>query len=557
MIRRIYIKDFILIKELELSLPIGFTSITGETGAGKSILVGAIGLILGNRADSKAIREGANKSIIEADFDVSQIKGLRELFEECELDYEPICTMRRELTSNGKSRAFINDTPTTTTVMKRVGERLVDIHSQHHNMLIGDEEFQMGVLDTLAGNQSLLLEYQEAFKVYQETKRALASERKRIEEQRKEQDYIAFQYEQLDEAKLKEGELQQLEERQAIAQHAHEIAEALSQLSGFGEGDDQFPSILSQLHNTNRMLERVSEHYGQVAEIYERLLSVEVELHELIREADGIKDNLDVDTVELEQIEARLDFIQSLLYKHNLSSMGELIELRNRYEAQLEEINNSDETLRELERKLAGQLEHATELAAKLSKTRSLSAKELLHPLHELMEELGIAGAKFEVELKPSAQLIDSGHDTVQFLFATNKQTKLQPIREIASGGEISRFMLALKSILAEHTVLPTVIFDEIDTGVSGEVAEKLGRVMLRLSQHIQVLSITHLPQIAALAESQFVVAKEEESDGFFTSIREVSGEKRVHHLASMLSGAEKTDAALANARELLGLKKK
>lgn len=554
MIKRIYIKDFILIKELELMVNKGFTSITGETGAGKSILVGAIGLILGYRADTRTIREGETKAIIEADFDARQISGLKDLFAECDLDYEDICTVRRELTSNGKSRAFINDTPTTTAVMKRIGERLVDIHSQHHNMLIGDADFQMGVLDTLANNQQLLQAYQQAYKDFQETKKALARERKRIEEQRKEEDYITFQYHQLEEAKLIEGELEGLEERQSIALHAQEIAEALSLLSSFGESQDDFQSVLAQIHSTNRMLERVSEHFGQVGAIYERLSSVELELSELIREADRIMDTLDIDTDELEQIEARLDIIQSLLYKHNLSDMKELIALRDSYALQLEEINNSDATLKQIERELQSNLEAATELAKQLSKGRKKAAKELLPPLNELMKELGISGARFEVELNPLDQLTEVGLDSVQFLFATNKQTRLQPIREIASGGEISRFMLALKSILAERTLLPTVIFDEIDTGVSGEVAEKLGRVMQRMSKHIQVLSITHLPQIAALAESQLVVVKREESDGFYTTIMEVEGDERVHELASMLSGAEKSDAALANARELLGL---
>lgn len=552
MITRLYIKDFILIKELELTLQNGFTTITGETGAGKSILVGAIGLILGNRADTKAIREGESKAIIEAECDLTGVEGLRPIFIENDLDYGEQCILRRELTSNGKSRAFINDTPVTTTVMKAIGEHLVDIHSQHHNMLIGDADYQMSVLDTLANNQSLLEEYSAAFKIYTNAQQTFLAEQERIKQQSKEQEFIAFQLGQLESAQLQPGELAQLEERQAMAQHSTEIAEALHLVSSFSEGNEALPGVIEQIHEATKLLSRVSEHYSSVQAIHRRLESLEVELLDIAREADGLLDNIEVNPQELEQIEQRLDLLQGLLFKFKLTEHDDLILLQEKYAREMDEITNSDEHLRQLELVLEQKEKEANELALKLSEARSKAAKALLPPLHQLMNELGIAGATFRVEFQKLPHLCEYGFDNVQFLFATNKQTTLQPIREIASGGEISRFMLALKTILAKHTVLPTVIFDEIDTGVSGEIAEKLGNIMCRLGENLQVLSITHLPQIAALARHQLVVVKKEEKDGFFTMIHEVEGEERVRQLATMLTGAEMTDAALANARELL-----
>lgn len=558
MISRLYIKNFILIKEISLDLHDGFSAITGETGAGKSILVGAIGLILGSRADSKSVRAGANKAIIEAEFLTDGIEGLKELFDREALDYESTCILRREVLSSGKSRAFVNDTPVTLNVLRAIGERLVDIHSQHHNMLIGDEGYQMRVLDTLANNASLLQEYSAAYERYGDALRQLKSETKRLQEQKKEEDYLTFQYKQLDDAHLKSGEWAQLEERQAMAAHGQEINEALRLVASFDHPvSDEYPSVNEQITSAVKMLDRVSEHYSQAAELHERLNSLSLELSDIIREADSLLDGVDVDPQELEQLEARLDLLQGLLFKHNLTEFEELIDLRDRYAEQLAEISDSDYHLSELEKEVKERKKEALQLAKSLSATRQKAADEMLPVLHELMTELGIAGATFKVEQTELSQLDEYGIDQIQFLFATNKQTTLQPIREIASGGEISRFMLALKSVIAAHRVLPTVIFDEIDTGVSGEVAEKLGRVMKRLSLHIQVLSITHLPQIAALAEHQLVVAKVEEADGYVTGIKEVEGEERVKELASMLSGAELTDAAIANAKELLTKKNK
>ncbi len=553
MITRLYIKDFILIRELELQLRDGFTSITGETGAGKSILVGAISLLLGNRADTKSIRDGASKAVVEADFDLSSAKEtLKDIFIHNDLDYDSLCTIRREIIDTGKSRAFINDTPVTASVMKEIGVHLVDIHSQHNNMLIGDTDYQLSVLDTLAENNTILEEYHTAFRDYQEAKKRYDKEFKRLADSKKEEEFIAFQFQQLDEANLHEGEMNQLEKRQTIAQHSAEITEGLHMISAFTDSDERHEGVLPQLNAVTRLLNRVSEHNPKLSVLCDRLENTSLELDDIVREAEGLMDIVEVDPEELVSIETRLDLLQGLLYKFRLSNEDELIALRDEYESRLEELNNSSDYLQQLSVEVEQKHQKALSIASNITSTRSDAAKGLLSPLHTLMHELGIAGASFEVKFDTLIELSDTGIDSIQFLFATNNQTTLQPIRDIASGGEISRFMLALKTILAAHTTLPTVIFDEIDTGVSGEIAEKLGRVMQRLGKHIQVISITHLPQIAALATAQLVVTKEKEQNTYYTTINEVQGEDRVFQLATMLTGAKMTQAALENARELL-----
>lgn len=555
MISRLYIKDFILIKELELQLTDGFISVTGETGAGKSILVGAIGLLLGNRVDTKTIREGAPKAIIEADINLSGIPDIESLFVSNDLDFSPLCTIRREIVDSGKSRAFINDTPVTATVLKAIGLQLVDIHSQHHNMLIGEESYQISVLDTLADNAELLEEYRGAYRAFNEAKSTFQKEKQRIAESKKEEEFISFQLEQLEEARLVPGELIELEERQSIALHSTEVIEGLRQIIAFSNADSDGRSPLSEINGAIRLLSRVAEQNVKLGELCHRLEEVSLELNDITRDADVLIDTVDIDPEELASIESRLDLLQGLLFKFKLQDESELIALRDSYARQLKEINNSEEYLLQLSKDLSKKEKEAHRLALMITETRQKSVELLKPPLHQLMKELAIAGARFEVHIEPLTHLSESGIDAVQFLFSTNNKNVLQPIREVASGGEISRFMLALKTILSAHTVLPTIIFDEIDTGVSGEIAEKLGRVMQRLGRHIQVLSITHLPQIAALSQTQFVVSKQVDGESYTTTIEEVEGDARVHHLATMLTGATMTQAAIDNAKELLAKK--
>lgn len=551
MIQHIHIKDFVLIDELSLDLRPGFSSITGETGAGKSILIGAIGLVSGNRADSRAVREGAAKAIIEVVCSVENKEALKVLFDDNDLDFGEVCTLRREITSGGKSRAFINDTPVTTNLMKEVGGHLIDIHSQHHNMLIGEPAYQMGVVDTLAGTAGLLEEYKGAFSEYKSAQRKLEEERERIEKQRKDIDYIQFQYQQLDEAKIRPNEIEEIEERLALAHNAQDITEALSALVGLADRGNM-ESPLDEIAMVAKKLGKITDSYTQAAEMAERLEAIRIELSDLTALGADAVESLSIDHSEVELLEQRADLLQSLLFKHNLKSTSELITLRDDYETQLQGIDDADDHILRLEKEVSLAFKKAKALADKLTQKRLSVSETLLPELEHLIKELGISGATFAIELTPAESLSYNGADKVSFLFATNKQTSLRPIREIASGGEISRFMLALKTILAARAVLPTVIFDEIDTGVSGEVAGKLGKVMQTLSRNLQVITITHLPQIAALADHQYVVSKREEDTTFVTTIEECVGEERVNELAGMLSGAHVTEAAIQNARALL-----
>lgn len=551
MIQHIHIKDFVLIDELSLDLRPGFSSITGETGAGKSILIGAIGLVSGNRADSRAVREGAAKAIIEVVCSVENKEALKVLFDDNDLDFGEVCTLRREITSGGKSRAFINDTPVTTNLMKEVGGHLIDIHSQHHNMLIGEPAYQMGVVDTLAGTAGLLEEYKGAFSEYKSAQRKLEEERERIEKQRKDIDYIQFQYQQLDEAKIRPNEIEEIEERLALAHNAQDITEALSALVGLADRGSM-ESPLDEIAMVAKKLGKITDSYTQAAEMAERLEAIRIELSDLTALGADAVESLSIDHSEVELLEQRADLLQSLLFKHNLKSTSELITLRDDYETQLQGIDDADDYILRLEKEVSLAFKKAKALADKLTQKRLSVSETLLPELEHLIKELGISGATFAIELTPAESLSYNGADKISFLFATNKQTSLRPIREIASGGEISRFMLALKTILAARAVLPTVIFDEIDTGVSGEVAGKLGKVMQTLSRNLQVITITHLPQIAALADHQYVVSKREEDTTFVTTIEECVGEDRVNELAGMLSGAHVTEAAIQNARALL-----
>ncbi|SJZ60963.1 DNA repair protein RecN [Porphyromonas cangingivalis] len=551
MIQHIHIKDFVLIDELSLDLRPGFSSITGETGAGKSILIGAIGLVSGNRADSRAVREGAAKAIIEVVCSVENKEALKVLFDDNDLDFGEVCTLRREITSGGKSRAFINDTPVTTNLMKEVGGHLIDIHSQHHNMLIGEPAYQMGVVDTLAGTAGLLEEYKGAYSEYKSAQRKLEEERERIEKQRKDIDYIQFQYQQLDEAKIHPNEIEEIEERLALVHNAQDITEALSTLVGLADrGSMEAP--LDEIAMVAKKLGKITDSYTQAAEMAERLEAIRIELSDLTALGADAVESLSIDHSEVELLEQRADLLQSLLFKHNLKSTSELITLRDDYETQLQGIDDADDHILRLEKEVSLAFKKAKTLADKLTQKRLSVSETLLPELEHLIKELGISGATFAIELTPAESLSYNGADKISFLFATNKQTSLRPIREIASGGEISRFMLALKTILAARAVLPTVIFDEIDTGVSGEVAGKLGKVMQTLSRNLQVITITHLPQIAALADHQYVVSKREEDTTFVTTIEECVGEDRVTELAGMLSGAHVTEAAIQNARALL-----
>ena len=552
MLTHLLVKDYILIDFLDLDVRDGFSAITGETGAGKSVLIGAINLILGGRADSRAILPGAAKSVIEAEFVLSGSEGLEASFAENDIDYGELCILRREVTARG-SRAFVNDTPVSLSLLKQIGSHLVDIHSQHHNMLIGDAAYQLEVLDTLAGNGPLLEEYGAAYRSYLAAVRSLRQTRAEIDERKREEEFVRFQARQLTEANLRVGEYELLTSKLSAARHAEEIREALGAVSSLGEERGGEPAVTEVVGDALRMLTRISGHLPRAEELRERLESLKIELEDIVSSAADIEEDIELDADEKEALERRSDEIQTLLFKYRLSDVDELIRLRDDFTRKLEELDVSDERLADLARKAEEREKAAAALAGKLHERRETAAGELDAPLHRLMKELGIAGAAFRVDFARSKSLTPGGLDEVRFLFATNKNSLLQPIREVASGGEISRFMLALKTILAKKATLPTVIFDEIDTGVSGETAEKVGRVMQEMSARLQVLAITHLPQIAAIADIQLLVFKRETAEGFRTEIKPLeTDEERVDRIAAMLSGSEQTEAARANARDLL-----
>lgn len=554
MITHLHIKDFILIDLLEWDLREGFTSITGETGAGKSIIIGAIELILGGRADiRKMLRPTASKAVVEATFLLEEKIGLRPVFEQNDLDYGSTCILRREILRSGKSRAFVNDTPVSATLLKEIGDHLVDIHSQHHNRLIGDPDFQRSVIDMLSDNSSLRESYTESYTHYRDLSAQLAAEQERVRKEREEEDYITFQYKQLDSAHITMGEEAELRERLAMAEHATEISQLMQELAGldaYSRDDDT--SVLSRIHTLAHDCKGLADTFPAAGEYGERLEAVYIELKDISNSAARRLDEIEIDPQELAQLQDRMNQLQSLIYKHNVSDGDELIKLRDKYKEQLDSITSAEDRIGELKQKVEKARQDASDLAEQLTKTREQGVKSFVPSLMDGIDELGIKGASFKVSLTKTKELTATGQDEVQFLIATNKQTTLLPINEIASGGEISRIMLALKAIIAEHQILPTIIFDEIDTGVSGRAADQLGRIMKRLSRHLQVLSITHLPQIAAQADQQVIVVKEEGKESYNTSLRPVEGEDRVQAIAIMLSGSTQTEAALDNARELL-----
>lgn len=552
MIRHLYIRDFILIKELTLDCREGFTTITGETGAGKSVLIGAVDLILGGRSDAKKIRSGATKSIIEAECDISEIEELHAIFQDHDLDYAPITLLRRELTHKG-SRAFINDTPVSTALLKQVGSYLVDIHSQHHNMLIGSSDYQRSLLDIFAGNDKTLQEYKEAYARFMEAHRRYEEEKQLLSKQKEEEDYLRFQCQQLQSANPHLGEIKELENKIQRAEATREITEAFGALARLSESSNSdLPSPSESIAQVMRQLSRLVSFDPKSKEAYDRLDSLQIELADLSRLAVDVIDDTELNPSEQARLEERYDLLQSLLHKHHLNSEAELLNLQKALESRLDKIERSDEYLQRLLETAKGHFKEAQKIAIQLHAERDNVAKHLIPQLQNLMDELGIVGATFQIAFYKTQNLTPTGIDKVDFLLATNKSRDLSPIREIASGGEIARFMLALKTILAEKKTLPTIIFDEIDTGVSGYIAERLGKVMLRLSRNTQVFSITHLPQIAALGTQQLVVAKKEEANEYFTNITYLTDEERVQHLAMMLSGTEKTPEAIANAKRLL-----
>ena len=550
MLKHLYIKNFTLIDELDIELYPGFSVITGETGAGKSIILGAIGLLLGQRADSKAIKQGADKCVIEAQFDLSRY-GMEDFFEENDIEYDAAdCIIRRELTAAGKSRAFINDTPVQLSMLKELGERLVDIHSQHQNLLLNKQDFQLNVVDIIAGDEKELAAYQQAFTQYHAAEKELQALQESIEQNRQNADFLQFQCEELSQANLMEGEQEELEQKSETMSHAEEIKSALYEadnaLSSEGTG------VVVSLKTALSAIRQIEEVLPDAKELVERMDSSYIELKDIAQEISSQMEYVDFDPNELDVINNRLDKLYDLEKKYHVETVEELITKRDELKLQLDCIENSDEALEELQKKLVQLQMQAKKAANTLTKLRTKAAKQIEKEMQTRLVPLGMPNVRFSIQMTEGA-LGTSGQDQVAFLFSANTSTPLQPISQVASGGEIARVMLSLKAMISGAVKLPTIIFDEIDTGVSGKTAEKMAQIMQEMGQHErQVISITHLPQIAALGSAHYKVEKEETSKGTISKMRQLSPEERIDEIAQMLSGSDISEAAIQNAKQLL-----
>lgn len=550
MLKQLYIKNFTLIDELNISLYPGFSVITGETGAGKSIILGAIGLLLGNRADSKAIKAGRDRCVIEAHFDLSRY-GMQKFFDDNDIDYDADDTIiRRELTAAGKSRAFINDTPVPLIRMRELGEQLVDIHSQHQNLLLQKEDFQLNVVDIIAQDTEQLKVYQKEYYAYRKAKELLEELKAEIAKNRENEEFMRFQHKELDDANLQEGELEQLEQEAETLSHSEDIKTALYEADSALSGEND--SILDKLKNATHQLENICDVYPSMADVAGRMQSSYIELKDIAQEISSSVDHVEFDPNRLDAINTRLDKLYTLQQKFHVETVTELIATRDRIAEQLSHIDNGDEDIEEKEKEVAALLVKAEKQAALLTSIRQKSAKAIEKEMKGRLIPLGIPNVRFEIAFAEKP-LSGNGADKVSFLFSANKSTQLQPVSQVASGGEIARVMLSLKAMISGAVKLPTIIFDEIDTGVSGKIAEKMADIMEEMGlQNRQVLSITHLPQIAAKGSHHYKVLKEETENGTISHMKELNNQERIEEIAQMLSGSDITQAALANAKELL-----
>ena len=550
MLQSLFIQNYALIDQLDLNLSQGFSVITGETGAGKSIILGAIGLLLGQRAEIRAIRSGASKCTIEAHFDIANY-NLQHFFKQKELEYDDECIIRRELYANGKSRAFINDMPVQLSQMRDLGELLVDIHSQHRNLLLGKEDFQLHVVDTLAGDAMLLNEYADLYKQWQKLRTEIKELEEQAQKDKQEQDFLQFQFDQLEETNLKEGEQESLEEEQAMLSHAEEIKSALFGTAERLDNDEY--AILSKLKDSLSAIEGIKDLYQPAIDFYNRLNSCYIELKDIACDISSQAEEIAFNPQRLEAIEERLDTIYTLQKKHGAETVEELITLRNKLQERLNSICGNSEQIETLKKRVKELHALLMEKAQALTSIRKKAAQAIEQELTGRLLPLGIPNVQFVVDITPTQEATPNGMDKIEFLFSANKKGALQPISDVASGGEIARVMLCIKAMIAGATNLPTIIFDEIDTGVSGEIADHMAESMQEMARHnSQVISITHLPQIASKGETHYLVYKEDNDTETNSHIRCLSMEERVTEIARMLSGAKLTEAALTNARELL-----
>lgn len=553
MLKHLYIKNFTLIDELDIEFRQGFSVITGETGAGKSIILGAIALLLGQRADSKAIKQGADKCVIEAHFDLTRY-DMDAFFAENDIENDPEdCIVRRELLASGKSRAFINDTPVQLSMLKELGERLVDVHSQHQNLLLNKQDFQLGVVDIFSDDEKELAQYQQSFRQYQQVKQSLDDLKESIERNRQNADFLRFQCDELTQANLVEGEQEELEQRSDTMSHSEDIKRALYEADN-ALGAEQ-TGVVSALRSTLYELRKIGDVYPVAAELVERVDSCYIELKDIAQEVSSHLERIDFDPMEMDAVTNRLDKLYDLEKKYHVETVEELIAKRAELNEQLDNIENSDEALSALQQQLQQLHKQACQEADALTSLRAKAAKRIELEMQQKLVPLGMPHVRFSVEISPEPLGL-SGQDKIAFMFSANTSTPLQPISQVASGGEIARVMLSLKAMISGAVKLPTIIFDEIDTGVSGKMAEKMAEMMQEMGDHgRQVISITHLPQIAALGTTHYKVEKQETAQGTVSSMKQLNETERIHEIAQMLSGSDVSEAAIANAKQLLKTK--
>lgn len=554
MLKHLYIKNFALIKELDIDFQSGFSVITGETGAGKSIMLGAINYLLGQRADIKSILPGAEKCTIEATFEIEGY-NLRALFEENDTDFdEHECIIRREFTTSGKSRAFVNDSPANLAFLKELGYQLIDIHSQHQNLLIAKEDFQLHILDVMAQNNALLQEYYANYVAYKQAEQELKNAKEILERSRTEEDYLRFQLDQLEELNPKAGEDEELEEEQNELSHAEEIKTVLYKADSQFSNDSEQGGVIELLKHICQDIQSLTRVYPAVEEFGERIESALIELKDISAELNSLAERVEYNPARLEEINNRLDRLYTLEKKHDVKSAAELESFMQDIRQKLDVISNGEEKIDELEKAVQEKLAKTTALADQLSKSRATAAKEVETSVSKMLTQLDIPNNRFEVKIEKSRQLTENGSDQVTFFFSANKNAAPRAISEVASGGEIARLMLALKAITSKKENLPTIIFDEIDTGVSGKVASSMANLMKEMTtgnEH-QVITITHLPQIASCGTTHYWVYKEDTNEQTYSHIRKLTQEERVTEIAHMLSGNEVSEAAILNAKQLL-----
>lgn len=550
MLRQLYIRNFTLIDELDITFKPGFSVITGETGAGKSIILGAIGQILGNRADARMVKAGCDKCVIEAHFDLSNY-DMESFFNDNDIDYEPEdCIIRRELKANGKSRAFINDTPVALTTARELGQQLVDIHSQHQNLLLQKEDFQLNVVDIIAHNSQLLNDYRTLFDGYAKAKAALREKEEECEKDRANEDFLRFQADELVKAQLVDGEQEELEQELETLSHAEDIKGALFDADNLLSGDDR--CITQSCKNMLSRLSDIGDVYPAIRQVTERIDSAYIELKDIARDISNLAESIDFDPARLTMANERLDTIYTLQKKHHVESVAELIAIRDSLTARLNDITNSEDMLEDMRRQVEDMHRKATEATARLTESRQEAARHVTEQLLAQMTALGMPNARFEIKFE-TKELAADGADRISYMFSANKNVPLEPIAQVASGGEVARVMLSLKAMISGAVKLPTIIFDEIDTGVSGRVAEMMAQIMRQMGQaDRQVISITHLPQIAALGTTHYKVEKTDTDDTTISRMRMLGHDERITEIAQMLSGSNISDAAIENAKSLL-----